>query len=82
VSLHRNIENHCEEEEEGEEEPLAPVSSHITCNKDRPRSGWSEHTWSVFTARAEEEVEEMTKGKILLSKFQEDKFTNFFYHVR
>ena len=44
-------------------------------------SGWKEHTWSTFIARAEEEEVEAPQGKVLLSTFQRDKFIHFFYHV-
>ena len=44
-------------------------------------SGWKEHTWSTFIARAEEEEVEAPQGKVLLSGFQKDKFVHFFYHV-
>ena len=44
-------------------------------------SGWKEHTWSTFIARAEEEELEAPQGKVLLSGFQKDKFVHFFYHV-
>ena len=44
-------------------------------------SGWKEHTWSTFIARAEEEEVEAPQGKVLLSSFQVDKFVHFFYHV-
>ena len=44
-------------------------------------SGWVEHTWSTFIARAEEEEVEAPQGKVLLSTFQRDKFVHFFYHV-
>ena len=44
-------------------------------------SGWKEHTWSTFIARAEEEEVEAPQGKVLLSTFQRDKFVHFFYHV-
>ena len=44
-------------------------------------SGWKEHTWSTFIARAEEEELEAPQGKVLLSTFQRDKFVHFFYHV-
>ena len=44
-------------------------------------SGWKEHTWSTFIARAEEEEVEPPQGKVLLSTFQRDKFIHFFYHV-
>ena len=44
-------------------------------------SGWKEHTWSTFIARAEEEEVEAPQGKVLLSSFQKDKFVHFFYHV-
>ena len=44
-------------------------------------SGWKEHTWSTFIARAEEEEVEAPQGKVLLSAFQKDKFVHFFYHV-
>ena len=44
-------------------------------------SGWKEHTWSTFIARAEEEEVEPPQGKVLLSTFQRDKFVHFFYHV-
>ena len=45
------------------------------------KSSWSEHTWSTFISRAEEEIEPQLLGKQLLSQFQKDKFTHFFYHV-
>ena len=44
-------------------------------------SGWKEHTWSTFIARAEEEEVEAPQGKVLLSGFQKEKFVHFFYHV-
>ena len=44
-------------------------------------SGWTEHTWSTFITRAEEETEQPPLGKKLLSDFQKDKFIHFFYHV-
>ena len=44
-------------------------------------SGWKEHTWSTFIARAEEEEVLAPQGKVLLSGFQKDKFVHFFYHV-
>ena len=45
------------------------------------KSSWSEHTWSTFISRAEEETEPVLLGKKLLSQFQKDKFVHFFYHV-
>ena len=45
------------------------------------KSSWSEHTWSTFISRAEEETEPELLGKKLLSQFQKDKFVHFFYHV-
>ena len=48
---------------------------------EKAKSSWSEHTWSTFIAREEEEMEEVPQGKILLSTFQKDKFVHFFYHV-
>ena len=45
------------------------------------KSSWSEHTWSTFILRAEEESEPILLGKQLLSQFQKDKFIHFFYHV-
>ena len=45
------------------------------------KSSWSEHTWSTFIIRAEEEAEPVLLGKLLLSQFQKDKFIHFFYHV-
>ena len=47
----------------------------------KPSSGWKEHTWSTFIARAEEEEAVAPLGKLLLSTFQRDKFVHFFYHV-
>ena len=48
---------------------------------ERKSSGWAEHTWSTFIARAEEEEAVAPLGKLLLSTFQRDKFVHFFYHV-
>ena len=45
------------------------------------RPSWSEHTWSTFISREEEEVTEIPQGKIFLSSFQQEKFIHFFYHV-
>ena len=45
------------------------------------KSSWSEHTWSTFISRAEEETEPELLGAQLLSQFQKDKFVHFFYHV-
>ena len=45
------------------------------------KSSWSEHTWSTFISRAEEETEPELLGAQLLSQFQKDKFIHFFYHV-
>ena len=57
-----------------------------SCSQDevqqqKASSGWVEHTWSTFIARAEEEEVEAPQGKVLLSTFQRDKFVHFFYHV-
>ena len=43
------------------------------------KSSWSEHTWSTFISRAEEETEPEPLGAQLLSQFQKDKFVHFFY---
>ena len=71
------MEKQCEQEEE----PLAPLSSLTTNMVVKTKSSWSEHTWSTFIARAEEEVVEEPQGKKLLTQFQKDKFIHFFYHV-
>jgi len=48
-------------------------------------SGWKEHVWSTFIDRGFSddvtEIEEKIVGKQLLSKFQQEKFRHFFYHV-
>ena len=49
--------------------------------KGKGKGGWTEHTWSTFISRAEEETEAPPVGKKFLSDFQQDKFTHFFYHV-
>ena len=57
---------------------------HIIDSEKNPmvkKSSWSEHTWSTFISRAEEETEPVLLGKKLLSQFQKDKFVHFFYHV-
>ena len=53
-----------------EEEERSPV-----------RSGWTEHTWSTFIERAEDDDEELLPGRERLSDFQQRKFRHFFYHV-
>ena len=52
-----------------------------SADKVKTQSGWTEHTWSTFIARAEEEEVVAPQGKTLLSTFQRDKFVHFFYHV-
>ena len=49
--------------------------------EEETKSGWVEHTWSTFIARAEDDVTETLKGKLQLSEFQKKKFVYFFYHV-
>ena len=48
-------------------------------------SGWTEHVWSTFIDRGfDEDVTEpqdKERGKQLISKFQQEKFRHFFYHV-
>ena len=53
----------------------------VTNGSEKPKSSWSEHTWSTFIAREEEEEAEAPEGTILFSPFQKDKFVHFFYHV-
>jgi len=77
VSFNQNIEKQVEQEEE----PLAPLSSLRASTEVKPKSNWTEHAWSTFIARVEEDVEVIPEGKKLLSTFQKDKFIHFFYHV-
>ena len=67
-SLSRNIESLCS-------------YGDLPAREKKPSSGWKEHTWSTFIARAEEEEAVAPLGKLLLSTFQRDKFVHFFYHV-
>ena len=60
---------------------LCVESSQDVVDQQNASSGWKEHTWSTFIARAEEEEVEAPQGKVLLSSFQVDKFVHFFYHV-
>ena len=46
------------------------------------KSGWIEHTWSTFVERDKEDcTDDQQNRKLLLSPFQNKKFTHFFYHV-
>ena len=74
MSFHQATEKLCEEDED-------PQTQHESNGADKPKSSWSEHTWSTFISREEEEEPEAPQGKILLSPFQKDKFIHFFYHV-
>ena len=60
---------------------LCVENSPDVVEQQKTSSGWKEHTWSTFIARAEEEEVEVPQGKVLLSTFQRDKFVHFFYHV-
>ena len=74
MSFHQATEKLCKEDEDPETQPESNGA-------EKPKSSWSEHTWSTFISREEEEEPEAPQGKILLSPFQKDKFIHFFYHV-
>ena len=67
-----------DKQSDDEEEALTQV---VRKESVKTKPSWSEHTWSTFIAREEEEVFEVPEGKSLLSTFQRDKFVHFFYHV-